>query len=567
MQRDPAGRAVWPWPVLVTLLAAAVYANAVGNGFALDDVPLVRDNPTLRSVGDLPRLLVSPYWPDSGRVSGLYRPVTTASLALNRALTGDGAAGFHVVNVGLHALVTCLVWVWARRAGVHYGTALLAAALFAVHPVHTEAVANIAGRAELLAALFVLAAWLAHLRGWTVAAAAGVLLAALSKEHAIVAPAAFLALDFVRRERFAIGRYAAYAVAVGGALAARFAVLGGPGSAGDVYFLDNPAAFAGTAERIGTALWVAVRYGALLVYPARLSSDYSFDAIPLVTSLADPRPWIGAAVIAAACLAMWFGWRRRSVLLVAIAVVAAFLLPVSNLLFPIGTLMAERLLYLPSIGLCLYVGHLGAASAARPRRGKVVVAIAIVVVGAGAVRTWTRTPAWRDNATLARADVVTQPRSAKLQLGAALAAHTDGDPAAAERHYREALAIWPEYAQAAYDYAVLLHDEGRIEDAIRYYRSATELAPHNPRPRIGMARALAKAGRVPEAEAVLDALARDPGAGWAAVMAEAMVRQSRGDLAGAADACRRLLARRDVPDYARRQTERALARLEGRNPR
>ena len=170
------------WPALVALTAALVYLNALGNGFALDDVNIVRDNPHIRSVAGLPGLFARPYWPDAeGVASGLYRPITLATFALDRAVWGGGAAGFHAVNVALHALVSALAWFVGRRVGIHYGTALLAALLFAVHPIHVEAVANIVGRSELLAAAGVLAAWLSHRRaaeappgrsrtGWTLAA-------------------------------------------------------------------------------------------------------------------------------------------------------------------------------------------------------------------------------------------------------------------------------------------------------------------------------------------------------------------------------------------------------------
>ena len=145
----------WVWPLAAALVGALVYLNANSNGFALDDFRLVRDNPNLGPEVGIRALFGQPYWPGSA-ASGLYRPVTIASLALNRMLTGTAPAGFHVVNLLLHALVSGLVWYVVRGIGVHYGTALAAALLFAVHPLHTEVVANIAGRAELMAAVWVL---------------------------------------------------------------------------------------------------------------------------------------------------------------------------------------------------------------------------------------------------------------------------------------------------------------------------------------------------------------------------------------------------------------------------
>ncbi len=264
------------WPFLVAAAAALVYVNSIANGFALDDIPLVRDNAGIRELSDAPRLFVSPYWPD-GAVAGLYRPVTALSFLLTRLALGESAAGFHAVNVLLHALVAALVWLQARDVGVHYGTALVTAALFAVHPLHTEAVANVAGRAELLGALFVLAAWWlqraaacratpAGRAAVLVGAAACYLFAVLSKENTVLAPLLFALVERMSRDR--PGRAgpglgpvaAAYTAAFVAAMLLRVNALGGIRGAGDVAYLDNPAAFAGPAARVATALWVQLKY-------------------------------------------------------------------------------------------------------------------------------------------------------------------------------------------------------------------------------------------------------------------------------------------------------------------
>ena len=117
----------WIWPLLVALLAGAVYFNSLGNGFALDDIPLVRDNAQIRAPGELPAHFGQPYWPVEGIEHGLYRPVTIASFTLNRALTGAGPAGFHALNLLLHATVCALVWFLVRGLGRHYGTAFATA--------------------------------------------------------------------------------------------------------------------------------------------------------------------------------------------------------------------------------------------------------------------------------------------------------------------------------------------------------------------------------------------------------------------------------------------------------
>ena len=490
------------WPILCVVVAVLVHWRAVGNGFALDDVSLVENNSAIVSLAHLPRLFAEPYWNVAGEHAGLYRPLTIASFAVNRAVLGSGPFGFHLVNVLLHGAVAWLVWLTLRRAGTHYGTALLGGLLFAVLPIHTEAVANVAGRAELLSALFVLGAWVAHRRAseseshsgrWQLGSAALYLAAILSKESAILAPILFLADDALR------GRYAAerrgrlllgYAAACAAMLGLRAFALGTHQAASATIPLDNPAAAAGWWPRVLTASWVQLKYALLCLAPKHLVSDYSFDAIPVARSIADPRVIVGAAFIAALAAAAAWGWKRSRPVTLAAVIWAVFFFPSANLLFPTGTIMAERLAYLPSLGACLAIGHLGAVFAARPEpakaaraRAAIVVALAAVAICCLAARTWVRIPDWKSNLALALADVATMPGSAKLQAGAGMFLAEAGRTTEAEEHLRRAVEIYPDYAQMHYNLAVLLARRGVRDEARSHLLRAIDLAPGNPLPR------------------------------------------------------------------------------------
>ena len=480
------------WPASVALAAVLVYAGALRNGFALDDVPLVRDNPAIASLTNVPRLLVSPYWGDSTEHYGLYRPLTVVSLAVNRPVSGPGPFGFHLVNVLLHGGVSALAWFVLRRAGTHYGTALLGALIFAVHPIHVEAVANVAGRGELLAAGLVLAAWLAHGQSgsWRWGAAAFYLGAVLSKESTIAAPLLFLADDALRgtKGRSLASRLGPYVLAAGVALALRGAALGSHQAAEATIALDNPAAAAGIGARVLTAFWVQAKYAGLCVWPRHLSSDYSFDAIPTVHSLSDPRALAGLAFAALVAAAIVGGAKRSAPVARGAWIWVAFMLASSNLLFASGTLMGERLAYLPSLGFCLVVAHGGASLAARGKAARwAVVSAAALLIAALAARTWARVPAWKDNLTLATTDVATYPRSAKLQAGAGIFLEEAGRDAEAEAHLRRAVEIDPGYAQMHYNLGVLLARRGAADEAAEHFRKAIELVPGNPLPRRALA--------------------------------------------------------------------------------
>ena len=177
----------------VALCAVVVYLGALWNKFALDDVPIIALNPLVVQPSGIWRAFIAPYW--SADFGGhMYRPLVIASFALDALV--DGTAWFHAVNLVWHAGAAVAVAALARR-WLDTAGALVAGLLFAVHPVHVEAVANVVGRAELMATLFTVLAVYAALAGrhpaWS-AAALGFGL--LSKENAAVAPALATARGF-----------------------------------------------------------------------------------------------------------------------------------------------------------------------------------------------------------------------------------------------------------------------------------------------------------------------------------------------------------------------------------
>jgi tetratricopeptide (TPR) repeat protein len=159
------------------------------------------------------------------------------------------------------------------------------------------------------------------------------------------------------------------------------------------------------------------------------------------------------------------------------------MIPASNLLFPSGTLMAERLGYLPSVGGCLLVGWLAQLAFSRWRRaGVLVIGISLALLVACSMRTVWRNPVWNNNSTLALHDARVMPRSAKLHAGAGIVLHDRGDAAEAEAAYRRALEIYPDYAQIHYNLGTLLQKQSRNTEAVEHLIRAATISPHNPRP-------------------------------------------------------------------------------------
>jgi tetratricopeptide (TPR) repeat protein len=431
--------------VAIGLCAAALlaYANSFGAGFALDNKALILEDPRVRQATpqNLDLILQHTYWWPHGE-AGLYRPITTLSYLFNYAVLGnrDRPAGYHWLNFLLHAGNVLLVFFLVSRLIREFWPPVFAAALWAVHPVLTESVTNIAGRADLLAAAAVLGGFLLYLkstesagwrrRAWLAGLMAATAIGVFSKESGVVIPGviALYECTFWRERKQARGLLLgclATVPPIAFMLVRRAQVLAASPPAA-IPFVDNP--IVGSAFRSGrlAAVQVMARYLWLTIWPVRLSSDYSYPQIPVPAG--GLQGWLAGIAMLGVVLAVLvlYGLNWRAFFFAGFAFVT--FLPVSNLLFPIGTIMAERFLYLPSVGLvvCLVLavrgicGRMGLARAAP--------AVVCLVAVAFTVRTWARNADWQDDVTLARSAVEACPRSFKAHkiLAAALLASDPG---------------------------------------------------------------------------------------------------------------------------------------------
>ncbi len=501
-ERTVAAAVPWTWLVVVGLAAVAVYANTLAGTLLYDDVNAIRNNPFVRS-GDVAGILTEPSWWGIAR-GKLWRPLTTLTFALDHALHGLAPFGYHLINVLLHAAVSVLVLVVFASATGAPRTALAAALLFAAHPVHTEAVANVVGRAELIAAAGFLVAWRLWIAAntresegragrWRVAAVAAYVLAMCGKENAVALPAVLVLADALaaradpaRVLRRRLPWYAALAVAALAFVAARRAVLGVITPGPDL--LDNPLASLALGSRLMTAIQILGLYALRLVFPLWLSADYSFDQIAAVASPLDPG-FLGGLVVllGVPALGLW-AWRRRPPLALGIGVLVLTFAVVANLLFLIGTIMGERLAYLPSAGFCLaFASALVWLSGTADEAGRVparwspalVVPLA-VVVGLYGARTVARNRVWNDPLVFFRAMVADAPRSARShrELGTVLA--DAGLFAEARRAFEASLAIKPGDANTLYNFGNALSHERRFDEAVEVYGRAVAAKPDFP---------------------------------------------------------------------------------------
>jgi len=416
----------WRWLAGLLAIALAAYANSIHLGIALDGHAMIADQRTHAATLENLRLIFTKgyWWP--GARDRLYRPLVQLSFLVQHAISGSGTnpAGDHALNLLLHALNVWLVFALARRLFHRAQPAFFAAALWAAHPIGVDSVTNLAGRADLLATLGVLSGLVVYARVCEAQArpwasylglfAAGAL-AVFSKESGAVLPGLMLLWDLTRGFGGRAGiarRLPAYGAAAGALLvywvmrerALDFA------AAPFLALLDNPLHGAGFWAARWTAVKVIGMDLALLAWPVNLSCDRSFDQIA-ISGPADAGAW--AALFAVAGILVVVVARRRHDPLPfwAAGFFGVALLPVSNLVVQIGATMAERFLYLPSIGFAVTA----AALVYRWARPQYAAAILGTVVALYAARTIARNPDWDNDLTLTAHDLKSAPESFRLR--------------------------------------------------------------------------------------------------------------------------------------------------------
>jgi len=389
----------------VAACAVGQYGAAKAPQTPLMEWLIVVFNPMVHSISGVWGAFAAPYWP--ANLGGLvYRPLPIASYALDWQV--HSAAWFHAVNLLWHAGAAVAVTALARR-WASATAALSAGLIFAVHPVHVEVIASVVGRADLMATLGTcLAVYAALVLDSVPWSAAFLIFGILSKESAAATPALIglgWALGLMRPSRRRMLSFVASWVAIAlPYLLLRLTVLhpyeGFPNLAAQ-FAGQGPLAIRFTAV---AAFADVVR---LLLVPFHLQADYSPMERIAVTSPLAPGFLLGLLCLSAWVALTILAWRRgQRVEAYGLGWIGIAYLPVSNLVVPHGVLVAERLLYLPSVGLALAAG---AALDRLPRRAW---ATALgVLVAAGAARSAVRVPAWRDNRTAVLALIADAPLS------------------------------------------------------------------------------------------------------------------------------------------------------------
>lgn len=492
--------------MIIVILGFLLYGNSIPNKYALDDVYVVTGNKYTKQgfagIDDLiGKHFFAGYFEEGAEVylaGGRYRPLSMVSLAIEYAFFGENPHFSHFINVVLFVMLCILLFIVLMMLSPpppgrkwYLTLPFLATLIFLAHPVHTEVVANIKGRDEILALLFSLLALL-YLLKYTVNRSKKLLVYAfiayflglMSKEIAAV----FLVLIPLSMYYFNNQSVKKLILPLVSLLAAIFlfalvrqSALAGLETVPSDELMDNPFVGATLNEKFATIIYTLGLYIKLLFIPHPLTWDYYPYHISLKT-WSDPLVIASLLAYLFMIISAVIGFFKKKIWSYIIVVYLVALAPVSNIVFPVGTFMAERFLFIPSIAFCLLIAWiLSEKSANWPVKiKKYLLPVFSLIMLLYAVRTISRNDDWKDDFTLYSTDVKVSSNSARSnQITGAWYSYLANQPENAgkrieyfdksESYLRKAISIHPKYQQALFQMGNLMHDYRQNDDSTMYY--------------------------------------------------------------------------------------------------
>lgn len=434
------------------VLSICLRANSLRNGLVWDDKAAIVLNRDV--TGTSPSLLQNDYWgqpmvaPDSHKS---WRPLSVLSFRLNHKIHGLKPMGYHLLNVLLHGASSFFV----ARLSSRFTSSWKPGLLFACHPIHTEVVASAVGRADVLCGLLYFVSLDLFFSEEVVAAYAFAFFSALAKEVGVFAFCSFAALDFFKRRKRSLVSFSLAVLVV-----LLHAKRHGERMMYEWTLLENGihATFPRwSLPSILSYAHVAVLYLYKLVWPFSLCYDYGYPCVDFVTSPLDPR---NLQVVLCAVVILWLAKKHYTLLLLGVVP----LIPALHVLAPVGTVLGERLLYVPSFGFCCIFSRYS------PRWILILFAI----------KSFQRNRDWNNERELFESAMSVCPTSLKVQNNLALTLLKD-DPQRAERLLDDALETYPEFRSALYNRGLARHQLGKKMAAISDFERALLLDANDAR--------------------------------------------------------------------------------------
>ncbi|CAH1726692.1 protein O-mannosyl-transferase Tmtc3 [Aphis gossypii] len=519
---------------IIFLTCLACYYNSLYCDFVFDDISAIKDNRDLKPQTPVWNIFYNDFWGTpmhKEQSHKSYRPLTVLTFRWNYMIHQLEPMGYHLVNILLHAITSVLYYRVCHTIMASEFTSFMAAMLFAIHPIHTEAVTGVVGRAETLSSVFYLSAYLLYTEatkrkkysGWKPLTLSVVCLsvAMLCKEQGItIAGVCALYEVFVAQKirpkdllnwfRLSVAVNSQSATSGGSSGGGSGSPKTGTGNAASAplgllqaipsdavkrlafLFLSTCALLAFRLKIMGSKLPVFTRFDNpasvsdwparqltynylvsvnawLLVFPCDLCCDWTMGTIPLVESTSDPRNLATLAtytvIIALVYTAFTTSNRtKRIVVIMSLGLTVLPFLPASNMFFPVGFVVAERVLYMPSMGFCMLVAYGLGLIIDKCKSRLVLIAVAVIMV-IHVMKTYTRNWDWSSEYAIFTSGLKVNKLNAKLY-------NNVGHALEAENRFQEALAYFHKAVSVQHDDIGAHINVGRTYNHLKMYKEA-----------------------------------------------------------------------------------------------
>lgn len=457
--------------VLIIVLGLLVYGNILSGDFIWDDESIVRDNECIRSLSNIPLFFTRDIKGNTDDKTTFYRPLQVVTYTIDYALWKLNARGYHFTNIMLHIFVAlALYWLISIIYNNKF-LALLTSLLFITHPIHTEAIAYISGRADPMAVLFMLLSFIFYIRqplfrgiSTSFLIILSYAFALLSKEYSLVLPFLLLLYHYASKSKIKTKQFSYIS-----AIALLYLLLR------SIFFrpwLYHEAGFPTLFQRIPGFFVAITNYVSLLLLPFDLHMEYGAKLFDIT----DPKTIIGMVIL---FLSLIYAIRKRksnSLIFFSVMWFFVALLPMSNL-YPINAYMAEHWLYLPSIGFFLILAYeLSRAYKIKKFKNPAIIFITIILFFYSYL-TIKQNNYWKDEIKFYKRTLIYEPDSYRVYYNLGLAYYNRGRASEARGSYEMAVKINPKYKEAYNNLGVIYKEMNNEGKAVSLFKKAIEIDP------------------------------------------------------------------------------------------
>ncbi len=538
--------------LIISIFSIVLYANTFNHQFALDDdIVICKNDYVLNGVGGFEGIFSKDLYESFYRqmntkaqlTGGRYRPLSVATFALEQELIGtrndanfeatcwdinknniaeanedlnkDGlyndkdcrAKGFgfrHIVNVLFYAALCCMIFLFLSKIVFKDNKLLsfLITLLFVAHPIHTEVVANVKSRDEILSLLFMLGTiFLANIYErnkelkYLIFFWISFMSALLSKEYGatllLLVPLSLFLFEFKKveiKKYFPVG--IVLAIVFGIYYAIRSSIVIGKSNFQDTELLNNPYLLANENQQLATKLFIFLKYIFTLIFPHPLSSDYSYNSIPY-KELSDPLVWMSILSLIGFGVGVIYFLKKKSWVAFALTFYLLNILLVTNLIFNVGATMGERLAFHSSLAFCMFLGFGIYYLSIKMKQINLILVLSIPILLLYSFKTFDRNKAWESDVTLALTDVKTQPESVSLNGNASSRSSDLADypiNKGKEKQYledaikygRKAVGMHPKFVNGMLNLGIAFAKLQQFDSTEYYWKRAFDLYPSLP---------------------------------------------------------------------------------------